>query len=216
MKPVLVVITLLTTLFSLAQDKDEILSDIENKYQVINEFMSTDALRQYHTEYKYSDTSKKGPLTFYYNGNELKYILHIYVWGHITYRDEFYIWDDQLFFQNTTHTIRYKDYRKKRFGKRTIENITLTLTDKFYFKEGKLIKCEFKNYQNSSTTLKKIRANQMKDISTACDKANNALEKFEILKKFQEKEIKNSRDLPRSISKTFEPEFNQTVYEEDN
>ena len=65
--------------------------------------------------------------------------------GHSTYRNEFYIWDDQLFFQYTTQIIRYKDYSKKGKIKSLIKDITLTLEDRFYFKDKKAIKCQIKS-----------------------------------------------------------------------
>ncbi|MEW7279306.1 hypothetical protein ABW636_11990 [Aquimarina sp. 2201CG1-2-11] len=213
MKPIFLTIILLTSSFSFCQNKKEILSDIHNKYQVIKELMSKDALRQYNTGYTFNISYKKSPLTFYYNGNELKYIEHIYTWGHTTYKDEFYVWDDQLFFQYTTQVIRYKDYRKKGVIKSDVKNITLTLEDRFYFKNRKAIKCQFKSFQNHNDSIK-ITTHRVRNITTECDLAENVLEKFDILKKLQAKEVESAKELPKSISKTYQPNLNHTAFQQ--
>ncbi|GAA4274681.1 hypothetical protein U6A24_08950 [Aquimarina gracilis] len=199
MKPT-VLLLLITSSICLGQNKRGPISDISNKYQLIRELLDTNALRQHHTDYSCEETSEVGSLTFYYNGNELKHIIHVYEKGHVKYRDEFYVWDDQLFFQYAIHNIWYKDYERNRYGKRKMVNVTLTLEERFYFKDHKIIKCQFKDFENRSNTPKRIRTNNVRNKNIGCNEASKALEKFDILIKYQEASIDDACNLPRSIT----------------
>ena len=202
MKPTITLLLCLSSYICIGQTIKEDLSDIKNKYQLIRELVETNTLRQYHTNYPCKNLPEKGNLTFYYNGNELKYIMHTYTQEHIKYRNEFYIWDDQLFFQYTTYKIWYKHLEKQRYGKYNLVDVTLTLEKRFYFKGRNIIKCQFKNFENRSNKPKKIKTNHVKNISIGCDQAQNSLKEFDDLMCFQENTIKDACNLPRSISNT--------------
>lgn len=175
------------------------LSDIRNKYLLIKELVETNTLRQHHTNYSCEDLQEKGNLTFYYNGNELKHIIHTYIQGRVTFIDEFYIWDDQLFFQYTTYKIWYKDLEKKRYEKNKLVNVMLTLEERFYFKDRNVIKCQFKDFENRSNKPKKIKTNNIKNINIDCDQAQNSLKKFDALMRFQKNTVEEACNLPKSI-----------------
>ncbi len=199
MKPTLLLL-LLTSIICLGQNKKGALSDISNKYQLIRELLDTNALRQHHTDYSCDETSEKGSLTFYYNGNELKHIVHSYEKGHVKFRDEFYIWDDELFFQYAIHNIWFKDYERNTYGKRKMINVTLTLEERFYFKNKSVIKCQFKDFENRSNRPRRVKTNNVRNKNVGCDQATKALEKFSILLKYQEIKIEDACNLPRSIN----------------
>ncbi len=186
----------------MGQTRKGALSDIRNKYQLIRELVDTNTLRQHHTEYSCKEAIEKGGLTFYYNGNELKHIIHTHTKGHVTYRDEFYVWDDELFFQYATHKIWYKDYERSSSGRRQLVNVTLTLEERFYFNERNIIKCQFKDFENRSNRPKKIKTNNVRNINVGCDQAQSALKKFDLLLKYQDIEIEDACNLPKSITKT--------------
>lgn len=202
MRSTILLVLLLISHISLGQNKKGDLSDIRNKYQLIRELVDTNTLRQHHTDYSCNESSEKGSLTFYYNGTELKHIIHTYTQGHVKYRDEFYIWDDQLFFQYATHKIWYKEYERSRSGKRRLVNIVLTLEERFYFKDRNIIKCQFKDFENRNSSPKKIRTNNIRNINVGCDQAQTALEKFDLLLDFQKMEIEDACNLPKSITNT--------------
>ncbi len=200
MKPTFFLVLFLTSSISLGQNKKGALSDIRNKYQLIRELVDTNTLRQHHTDYSCPESLEHGALTFYYNGNELKHIIHTYHQGHVKYQDEYYIWDDQLFFQYATHNIWYKDYEKSRSGKRLLVHVTLTLEERFYFKDREIIKCQFKDFENRSNNPKKIKTNYIRNINIGCDQAENAIEKYNLLLNFQKMNIEDACNLPKSIT----------------
>ncbi len=199
MKPTIILL-LLTYSTCLSQNEIGALTDISNKYKLIRELLGSNALRQYHTDYSCQETSEKGSLTFYFNGNELKHIVHSYEKGHVKFRDEFYIWDDELFFHYAIHNIWYKDYEKNKYGKREIVDVTLTLEERFYFKNHRIIKCQFKDFENRSNTPKRIKTNNIRNKNIGCDQASKALEKYMILLKYQEMKVEDACNLPRSIT----------------
>ncbi|TSE09542.1 MULTISPECIES: hypothetical protein [Aquimarina] len=201
MKPTIVLVLLLTSFISLGQTRKGALSDIRNKYQLIRELVDTNTLRQHHTEYSCEEAIEKGGLTFYYNGNELKHIIHTHTKGHVKYRDEFYIWDDELFFQYATHKISYKDYERSKSGKRQLVDVILTLEERFYFKERNVIKCQFKDFENRSNRPKEIKTNNVRNVNVGCDQAQSALKKFDLLLRYQDMEIEDACNLPKSITK---------------
>lgn len=202
MKSTIVLVFFITSFTSLSQSRKGVLSDIRNKYQLIRELVDTNTLRQHHTEYSCDEAIEKGGLTFYYNGNELKHIIHTYTKGHVKFRDEFYIWDDELFFQYAIHKISYKDYEKNYSGRRQLVNVILTLEERFYFEERNVIKCQFKDFENRNNRPKEIKTNNVKNVNVDCDQAQNALKKFDILLRYQNIEIKDACNLPKSITKT--------------
>ncbi|MCK8524024.1 hypothetical protein M0D21_20775 [Aquimarina sp. D1M17] len=199
MKPTIVLL-LLCTCLGFGQSKKGALSDIKNKYLLIRELVDSNALRVHHTDYSCEETSETGALTFYYNGTELKHIIHTYTKGHVKYRDEFYIWDDELFFQYATHDIWYKDYKRKKNGKLQLVNVTLTLEERFYFKNRQILKCQFKDFENRSDNPKRKTTAYVRNKNVGCEEANKALEKYSILLKYQDINIENACDLPRSIT----------------
>ncbi|MBQ0734087.1 hypothetical protein [Aquimarina celericrescens] len=199
MKPTIILL-LLTYSTCLSQNKIGALTDISNKYKLIRELLGSNALRQYHTDYSCQETLEKGSLTFYFNGNELKHIVHSYEKGHVKFRDEFYIWDDELFFHYAIHDIWYKDYEKNKYGKREIVDVTLTLEERFYFKNHRIIKCQFKDFENRSNTPKRIKTNNIRNKNIGCTQASKALEKYMILLKYQEMKVEDACNLPRSIT----------------
>ncbi|WP_103071431.1 hypothetical protein [Aquimarina sediminis] len=202
MKPTTVFVFLLTSFISFCQSRKEVLSDIRNKFELIKELVDANTLRQHHTDYSCHQTLGEGSLTFYYNGNELKHVIHTYSQGHVKYKDEYYVWDDQLIFQYATHDIWYKDYERTRSGKRKLVNVTLTLEERFYFKDRNAIKCQFKDYKNRSNSPKKIKTNHVRNINIDCDQSQNALDKFDLLLKFQKMKIEDACNLPKGITKT--------------
>ncbi|AXT63530.1 hypothetical protein D1816_25360 [Aquimarina sp. AD10] len=202
MKPTIIALLLLTTYTCFGQSRKSALSDIRNKYQLIRELLDSNALRQHHTDYSCKETSEEGTLTFYYNSSELKHISHNYTKGHVNYRDEFYIWDDELFFQYSIHNIWYKDYERNKSGKLEKVDVTLTLEERFYFENNAIIKCQFKDYENRSNTPKIIKTQHIRNKNVGCDQAQDALEKFNTLLQYQEINIKDACNLPRSITKT--------------
>ncbi|MBQ4821141.1 hypothetical protein [Aquimarina sp. MMG016] len=187
--------------FCLSQSKKEILIDISNKYQVIRELLDSDALRQHHTNYVCEESSDNGSLTFYYNSSELKHILHIYTLGHVIYKDEYYIWDDQLFFQFATHKVKYKDYKRNKYGKLTQIKVTLNLEERFYFHNNEIIKCQFKDFETRSSNRKNPKTNYVRNQTVSCDQADKVMLKFNTLLQNQELNLTNNCLLPRSISK---------------
>ncbi len=198
MKPTILLL-LLTSNICIGQNKKGAISDISNKYQLIRELISTNALRQLHTDYTCEETSEEGALTFYYNGNELKHIIHTHTQGHVKYRDEFYIWNDELFFQYAIHNISYIDIERNKSKKRQKVDVTLTLEERFYFKDRKVIKCQFKDFENRSNR-KNITTNYVRNKNIGCDQAVKAIEKFEILLQYQESNIEDACNLPKSIT----------------
>ncbi|MDY8138240.1 hypothetical protein [Aquimarina sp. 2201CG5-10] len=201
MKPTLIILFFLNIHISFGQSRKEILVDISNKYQLIRELVDDNTLRQHHIEYTCEESSDKGSLTFYYNSRELKHILHTYTQGHVTFKDEYYIWDDQLFFQFAIHKIRYKDYERKKYGKVEKVNVTLTLEERFYFHEENAIKCQFKDFETRSNKSKNPRTNYVRNQITNCEQAQKVLLKYQVLLQQQELDLANACVLPKSISK---------------
>ncbi len=201
MKPTIVLL-LLCTCLCFGQNKKGALSDIKNKYQLIRELVDTNALRQHHTDYSCEETAERGALSFYYNGTELKHIVHTYTKGHVKYRDEFYVWDNELFFQYAIHNIWYKDYERSKSGRLRKVNVTLTLEERFYFKNRTILKCQFKDFENRSTNPKARKTQYVRNKNIGCDQAQKALEKFDVLLKYQESEIEDACNLPKSITNT--------------
>lgn len=202
MKPTIALISLLSLQVCWGQSQKEILRDISNKYQVIRELVHSNALRQFHTDYVCEESSERGELTFYYNSSELKHILHVFTQGHVTYKDEYYIWDDQLFFQFATHKISYNDYKRNKHRKLKKIDVTLHLEERFYFSNEKPVKCQFKDFETRSDNPKNPRTNYVRNTSVACDEADQAIQKFYALLEQHKSEVLNACDLPRSISKS--------------
>ncbi|WP_062060431.1 hypothetical protein [Aquimarina longa] len=203
MKLLTVLLFILISCTSLAQSQKSTLYDIKNKYQLIKELINTNTLRQYYTDYQHDKSVKNGSLTFYFNSSELKHIIHKYTQGNTQYKDEYYIWDDQLFFQYSTTKIKYTDYEKKTYQKkRKLINITLTIEERFYFKNRNTIKCQFKSFENRSNNPNKIKTNYVSNIDIECNQAQNVLKKFDLLFEFQKTEIGDPCNLPKSITIT--------------
>ena len=118
-----------------------------------------------------------------------------------------------MFFQHTTYKIWYKDLEKNCYGKSKLVNVTLTLEERFYFKDRNVIKCLFKNFENRSSKLKKIKTNNIKNIIIDCDQAQNSLKKFDALMLFQKNTVEEACNLPKSIYNT-EPSDN--IYSNNN
>lgn len=209
MRPTIALISFLSLQVCWGQSRTEILKDISNKYQVIRELVNSNALRQFHTDYVCEESSEKGELTFYYNSSELKHILHIYSQGLVTYKDEYYVWDERLFFQFATHKIVYKDYKRNKFGKLRKIDVALHLEERFYFHNEEPIKCQFKDFETRSNNRKNPRTNYVRNQTVNCDQADKVLEKFYAILEQQELNLANACDLPRSISNSLD---NKVMY----
>ncbi|AXT50088.1 hypothetical protein D1818_04295 [Aquimarina sp. BL5] len=202
MKPTLILtLCILTSAISLAQEKREILADIKSKYLLIRELVDNNTLRQYYSDYTCEESLEKGTLIFYYNSRELKHIIHEYIQGYVSYKDEYYIWDDQLFFEFSTHKVKYKDYEKNK--KKRIEkvDVILTLEERFYFHEFEPIKCQFKDFETRSNRTKNLKTNYVRNQITDCNQANRIIEKYNVLLDYQNITIDDSCILPRSIAR---------------
>ena len=200
MKWGLIFFTFFTYFAGNAQSKKEILTNIVAKYQVIRELVDSNVLRQHHSTYACQESTETGTLTFYYNSNELKHILHSYTQGHVTYTDEYYIWDRQLFFQFATHQIWYKDHVRK-YRKVYPIDVTLTLEERFYFHEETAVKCQFKDYETRSNRNKNPKTQYVRNKTIDCDLSQKVIEKFRLLLTYQEGNEHNACNLPRSIAK---------------
>ncbi|WP_299220584.1 hypothetical protein [uncultured Aquimarina sp.] len=202
MKPTLILsLCILTSAISLAQEKREILADIKSKYLLIRELVDNNTLRQYHSDYTCEESLEKGTLTFYYNSRELKHIIHQYTQGYVSYKDEYYIWDDQLFFEFSTHKVKYQDYEKNRKKRIQKIDVTLTLEERFYFHNFEPIKCQFKDFETRSNRAKNPKTNYVKNQITDCNQASRVIEKYNVLLEYQNMTIDDSCILPRSIAR---------------
>ncbi len=196
----LTVLLLCMSFVSLCQTKEETLSDITNKYLLIKELVSTNALRQYHTDHPCIDPIEKGNLTFYYNSSELKHIVHTYVLNHVKFRDEFYIWDDQLFFQKATHKVRFQNFKKDSLGKEKLAYITVLFDEQLCFEKGHLISHKRNCYESTNTPYI-IRPRYSNNIGLKKGEEQKALEKFNALLELQRLKVKGPTELPKSITK---------------
>ncbi|WP_378173020.1 hypothetical protein [Aquimarina sp. SS2-1] len=202
MKPTLLLsFCILTSALSLAQEKREILVDIKSKYLLIRELIDTNTLRQYYTDYTCEESVEKGTLTFYFNSRELKHILHQYTQGYVSFKDEYYVWDDQLFFAFSTHEITYKDYEKNKKKRIQKVDVVLTLEERFYFHNFEPIKCQFKDFETRSNRSKNPTTNYVRNKTADCDQTDRIIEKFNTLLAYQNVIIDDECELPRSISK---------------
>lgn len=207
MKPTLVLsFCILSSVISFGQNNAEILADIKSKYSLIRELVDTNTLRQYYTDYTCEESLEKGTLTFYYNSRELKHIIHQYTQGYVTYKDEYYVWDDELFFEFSTHKMKYQDYEKNRKKKIKKIDVVLTLEERFYFHNFEPIKCQFKDFVTKSNRAKNPTTNYVRNEDTNCDQANRIIEKYEVLLKYQNINIEDACALPRSISRILSDE----------
>ena len=195
----LILLMLITYNKVLAQEKNEILSDIKNKFELINELIANNALRQFHSEYNCNESSGNGSLVFYYNSSELKKITHNYTKGRVKYTDDYYIWDDQLFFHYSTHKLTYNDYHKNRSGRKLKTKVQITLEERFYFHNEIAVKCQFKDFETRSNLKNNPSSNYVRNQTTSCDDATNVLKKYEALILFQNQNITDSCILPKSI-----------------
>ncbi len=186
---------------SFGQNKKEILADIKSKYSLIRELVDNNSLRQYHTNYTCEESQEKGSLTFYYNSRELKHIIHQYIQGYVSYQNEYYIWDDQLFFEFSTHKIKYQDYEKNKDRRIQKVAVVLTLEERFYFHNLQPVKCQFKDFETRSNRTKNPKTNYVRNQTTDCGEANRIIEKYNVLLEYQHSNIDDACGLPRSISK---------------
>lgn len=182
------------TLF--AQSEKERLSDINNKQVLIQDLVDSNSFRQYYAEYLNEKSSEKGILSFYYNGNELKHVFHIYTKNNISYQDEYYIWDDELIFLLATKT-----------SKQTKDSDPVQMINKyeeyFYFHKEEAIKCLSKNsrLKRKSTGLQKQKLYVTNKVDI-CDRTEQIFERFTQLLEYQKLHIKKATNLPMSrISK---------------
>ncbi|MHA7058945.1 hypothetical protein ACWGOQ_0017095 [Aquimarina sp. M1] len=202
MKPTFILsLCILTSTISFSQEKKEILADIKSKYLLIRELVDTNTLRQYYTNYTCEESIEKGSLTFYYNSRELKHIIHQYTQGYVSYWDEYYIWDDQLFFEFSTHKVTYQDYEKNRKNKIQKVAVVLTLEERFYFNNSEPLKCQFKEFETRSNRSKKPKTNYIRNQTTDCDQSHLIIKKFNALLNHQNRDIDDACVLPRSIAK---------------
>ncbi|MFD2561736.1 hypothetical protein [Aquimarina rubra] len=202
MKPTLILsLCILSSTISLAQSKREILADIKSKYLLIRELVDNNTLRQYYSDYTCDESVEKGTLTFYYNSRELKHIVHQYTQGYVSYKDEYYIWDDQLFFEFSTHKIKYHDYEKNKKKKIQKVDVVLTLEERFYFHNFEPVKCQFKDFETRSNRLKNPKTNYVRNQTADCSQATRIIEKYNVLLEYQNANIEDECSLPRSISR---------------
>lgn len=202
MKPALIVyIYLCACTLTIAQSKKEIFADIKNKYSLIRELVDNNTLRQFYTDYTCEESLEKGSITFYYNSRELKLIVHRYTQGRVSYEDEYYVWDNELFFEFSKHKVRYKDYKHSKKKKVKKIDVVLNLEERFYFYNLLPIKCQFKDFETRSNRSKNPKTNYVKNKSTNCEEAGRILEKYNILLDFQNTEMVDTCALPRSIAK---------------
>ncbi len=200
MKPtILLLFYILGMAISYGQNKEEILSFIDNKNSVINELIDDGGLRQYHTCYTNETSLEKGTLVFYYNSSELKHILHQYTIGRVTYKDVYYIWNDELFFQFSTHTVKYQEHLANTSNTSLVSEVALTLEDRYYFHNGEPIKCEFSSIETRSNRNKpSIKHNIIEAVD--CKMVEKITKKYTSLLQYQNKKVKDPCDLSRSIS----------------
>ena len=206
----LILLVLITSIDTLAQEKKEILSDIKNKFELINELIAKNALRQFHSEYNCNESSGNGSLVFYYNSSELKKITHNYSKGRVKYTDDYYIWDDELFFHYSTHKLTYNDYYKSHSGRKLKTKVQLTLEERFYFHNTIAVKCQFKDFETRTHYKKNPSSNYVRNQTTSCDEAANVLKKYDALILFQNQNITDSCILPKSIQNI----TSDAIYEE--
>jgi len=191
---------------SFGQSQEEKLSYINNKNEVIRELIDNGALRQYYTCYNCSP-SEKGTLTFYYNSSELKHILHQYTLGRISYKDEYYIWNNELFFQLSTHTIKYPGYQDRTVNFGQITEVTLTIEDQYYFNNGEPIKCETKSIESRNGQDNTAPIVYTASQAINCKTIDKITKKYNLLLEYQNKHIKNPCDLSRTIPKIIPFDF---------
>ncbi|MDH7448297.1 hypothetical protein [Aquimarina sp. 2201CG14-23] len=210
MKPTLALsFYILVTTISFGQSNGEKLADIKSKYLLIRELVSNNTLRQHYTDYTCEESLEKGSLTFYYNSRELKHIIHHYTQGYVSYKDEYYIWDDQLFFAFSVHKVKYQDYEKNKKRKIQKVDVVLTLEERFYFHNFEPIKCQFKDFITKSNRSKNPKTNYVRNQSADCSQANRIVEKYNVLLEYQNMNIDDACNLPRSITKIIS---NEVIY----
>lgn len=202
MKSALIVyIYLFSCTLTFAQSKKEIFADIKNKYSLIRELANNNTLRQFYTDYTCEESLEKGSITFYYNSRELKLIVHQYTKEKVSYKNEYYVWDDELFFQFSKHKVRYEDYKRAKKKRIKKIDVMLNLEERFYFYNLFPIKCQFKYFETKSNPIKNPKTNYVRNTSTDCENSGRILEKYTILLDFQNIEIEDNCALPRSIAK---------------
>ncbi len=175
MKPTIIVsIYTFVATISYGQSKIEILNDNKDKYALICELISKDTLQQHDIDYTCEDTSEKGTLTYYYNSRELKHILHEYKQDLIQYKDEYYIWDDQLFFGISV----------KKIEEHAIE-------ERFHFYNSNPISCQYKNFETQN--------NRVLNESNDCKNASNIIERYDLLVNYQYSDTKGNCIFPKGV-----------------
>ncbi|MFC5044724.1 hypothetical protein ACFSTE_22285 [Aquimarina hainanensis] len=181
MRTFCITVLLLSCLNVESQDQKGIISDISTKYEVIRELIGSNSFSKENSSYFCKDFTESGIITYYYNSSELKHILHTYTQNHISHKDEYYVWNNQLFFQLTTHTTHYKTYKESPDP----IDITHTMEKRYYFDKEKSILCKVKEYQTKNN--QPIKTNSVSSKKIRCNQSQDILKKYKILLDYKSK-----------------------------
>jgi len=185
MKFLITLYTFLVLQLSWGNSSTDILTDINNKYQIIRELVEGNALRQLHTAYQDENNKEKGELTFYYNGNELKHVKHVFLEKNIVWVEEYYIWDDQLFLQYNGAL-----QKEQEINFNTLQDIDLEYTGAYYYYNEQPFPCLI-DQGNAETLVPKV----------SCEQAIQVRDKFHSIILENETKLQDPIDFPKNISR---------------
>jgi len=201
MKTLTLFILILFCNFSIGQSKKDIIANSNYRYNLINELIDNNILRQYHTTYNYQETTNNGTITYYYNSGELKSIIYTYIKNRMFFRNEFYVWNNSLMYAQNTRKIRYQDfdYTAKEENK-PLQCVTTTIKEKYYFDNNQIVHCES---SKTNTTSDKIEITEDTTATNpkVCSENFEVMEKFNVFLSFSKTQIKKPETLPKSITK---------------
>src|SRR6187399_2871529 len=99
MKPILIIISIfLFATFSIAQDRDEIINDIQNKIEDIHLDTSLKSVTLQNEEFLPQMTDGGGELTGFYKGDKIYRIYQSVGISYGVYITEYYFWKNKLMF----------------------------------------------------------------------------------------------------------------------
>ena len=173
-------------------DKD--ISLIRERYSQITQLKSKHLLEKSVIRYQCPDYPEEGTVTFYADHGEYRLVELSYSQGdHYGASEEYYIWDNQVFFYYFSSAIWSFDFSNS--GDATEANTLDTFEEnRVYFSEGKAIRCLKKNYEVRSTDEIPLTADKVANEAYDCFEGAAIINKYEQLLQLAE-----SEDVPGCI-----------------
>lgn len=176
---------LLSTLSVAAQLHVDPIQDIRQKFSYIMKAKSDNLLTTTEFSYECPYEPGEGTITFFYEGEALRLVEYSFHEGeHYGGTDQYFVWNDELFFAYYDHGSWRFDYENGDFSNpQTVDEIT---QKRFYFDNQQPIRCLLKQFERYSRNIHHLASHDVPNQETSCDEAQTVQSTFKLLLEWQD------------------------------